>query len=129
MECGYLKSTTDKNQPYAFTGEVNVGKRVNGTIGLIKNPRAAKPDAPDGTPDYIVTYRTAGSKYPPRNIGSAWLKHSDKATDFLSITLDDPDWSSPLNLAAFADGEGEFRVVWSRPRRTLGALDNASVVM
>ena len=34
-------------------------------------------------------------------MGAAWLKNSERASDFISITLDDPDWPSPVNLTAF----------------------------
>ena len=92
-------------------------RKFDGNIQLIANPRAAQGT---GIPDYIAQLRTRGSAY---EAGNAWIKES-KDGEFLSITLDDPDWHKPLNLAAFprfenVDGNSrliEYAIVWTRPK-------------
>lgn len=70
------------------------------------------------SPDFQVYARDAGDLIP---IGSAWKKTANRGrevTNFLSITLDDPSFAAPLNVAAFPDDAGDtFRVVWNRPRQ------------
>jgi uncharacterized protein (DUF736 family) len=118
MECGFLKpQKTADDETLKFAGEIKLGSSINGDVMLYTNPRAESEGASEKTPDYIVGYRPYGWKGGARNQGSAWLKHSDSAADFLSITMDDPRWDKPINLAAFADKKGGFSVVWSRPRR------------
>jgi uncharacterized protein (DUF736 family) len=52
-------------------------------------------------------------------LGAAWTKHRDNGPDFLSITIDDPSFDAPMNIAAFpVDGQpGEFDIVFNRPRK------------
>jgi hypothetical protein len=52
-------------------------------------------------------------------IGSAWLKtakHGPRAGQrFLTLSIDYPGSSGPLNVAAFPDGDiGEWIIVWRR---------------
>lgn len=52
--------------------------------------------------------------------GGAWLKKGDNEP-FYSITFDDPDLASPLNVTAFktrgATDPSEHDVVWRRPKQ------------
>lgn len=79
-------------------------------------------EAPQGAepPDFIAYARDAGELIP---IGGAWKKEvqggRNKGMRFLSMTLDDPSFAAPLNVAAFP-GEADglpWQIVWNRPRQ------------
>lgn len=58
-------------------------------------------------------------------IGAAWTKAVTAAgregEEFLSITLDDPSFPAPLNIAAFKDQEpGTWNVTWRRRQARTG---------
>lgn len=58
----------------------------------------------------------------PYELGGAWNKEMTEGQNkrrYLSLSLDDPDWKSPLHVAAFpAKGkEATFDVIWNRPQR------------
>ena len=113
IDCGQLAlSGKDGGE---FRGTIQLGARLDGQIVLKKHPRAG---TSDDHPDYVVEYASGSGRLRP--IGSAWIKNSDRIGDFFSITVDDPDWSSPLNLTAFPSnkghGEATWIIVWSRPR-------------
>lgn len=72
------------------------------------------------SPDYIVHAVVDGGELVA--FGNAWAKESHKEgrnVRFLSITMDDPSWPAPLNIAAFpVDGRpGTLEIVWNRPRQ------------
>ena len=55
-------------------------------------------------------------------VGSVWkrdIKRGDREGEsMLSLSLDDPSFSEPLNLAAFKAEEADtLDVVWNRPRQ------------
>lgn len=56
-------------------------------------------------------------------IGAAWTKETrEDRRQFLSITLDDPSFAAPLNVAAFPGETGDaFNIVWNRPRQDRAA--------
>lgn len=60
----------------------------------------------------------AVGKNPESKIGAAWLKKPNKPqskiSEFLSLTLDDPSFPTPLNVAAFPKGNGEWDISWRR---------------
>ena len=50
--------------------------------------------------------------------GAAWKKRSEEGRVYLSVRLDDPSLTQPLNCALVEQGEGEgFILVWSREAR------------
>jgi uncharacterized protein (DUF736 family) len=120
IRCGNLSLSSDP--AVEFIGRVRLSSRINDQIIFRKHPRAAgSGDAGSKSPDYEVFKRTADGEV---NLGAAWIKNGSNG-DFLSITLDDPDWSSPLNLTAFPParerGETSWQVIWSRPRARVAA--------
>lgn len=98
-----------------FRGHVQLGNRLDGTLTLRKHRRAG---TSSNNPDYSIEYtpRSGGT----RPIGAGWIENGERAGDFISMTLDDPDWPSPLYLTAFPPakerGETSWIVVWTRPR-------------
>ncbi len=116
VNCGSLTYTEKPGEDgIIYRGPVTLGSRLDGTLALTKTSRARN----DQAPDYEVWYRARGGTTTLRSIGSAWIKNHPNIGDFLTLTVDDPDWPSALNLAAFPpDNTGQpWRITWSRPRR------------
>ncbi len=113
IDCGSLTSV--RTNGIEFQGPVRLGGRLDGELIFRKHSGAG---ASDNHPDYAVEYLPSGGSMRP--IGAAWIKNSARVADFISMTLDDPDWSSPLNLSAFPpSSEASTKVwtlTWSRPR-------------
>jgi uncharacterized protein (DUF736 family) len=80
-------------------------------IKLIQNDRKTT----DKAPDYVVC---AAGDHGDVPVGSAWrrAKAGDADREFISITIDDPSFATPLNLAAFKTDEGGYDLTWSRPK-------------
>jgi uncharacterized protein (DUF736 family) len=75
----------------------------------------------EGSPDFIVYADEGGDMI---EIGAAWqrtvqARGGNNGRRFLSITLDDPSFPAPLNVAAFAPDEGglPWLITWNRPRQ------------
>ena len=69
----------------------------------------------DKAPSYRVV---SPSKTGNVELGAAWKKRSEEGRDYLSVKLDDPSLTQPLNCALVESSEGEgFILVWSRDRR------------
>lgn len=121
VNCGKLKKATNP-APGApdWIGEVNLARRLNGKLQLYKNPRWKQ--TPDSSiPTHLVGYTPEYRDGTQREmlIGNAWTKYAEKQqSDFLTLTLDDPDWPNAINLAAFSREDGSLDLVWSRPRQT-----------
>jgi uncharacterized protein (DUF736 family) len=49
-------------------------------------------------------------------IGAAWLKKRKDGSGeaFLTITLDDPSFDRPINIAAFPEKDGGYQISWRR---------------
>ena len=110
IRCGNLKRL-DKGD--GLGGAVQLGSRLDGAIYLTKSTRER---TGDNSPDYDVSYQPKGGS--TRLVGAAWIKNHPNVGDFLTLSLDDPDWTSPLNLTAFPPdkSDGAWQLVWSRPR-------------
>lgn len=68
----------------------------------------------DKEPDYRVTARTATGHV---ELGAAWKRTSEKGLEFISVSLDAPLLSAPLNAALFAaEGGKAASLVWNRPK-------------
>jgi uncharacterized protein (DUF736 family) len=112
ITCGVLKKN-DEDDEFDYVGKVSLGRRLSGTIGLREHPLTGQSKK---SPDYEVLYKHEG-KPNFGALGSAWEKESeDKKTEFVSMSLDSPDWDDGLNLTAFRREDGTLSVVWSRPR-------------
>jgi uncharacterized protein (DUF736 family) len=113
IDCGSL-TRIDRGGIH-LKGPIRLGARLDGVLALIKHPRAG---TSGDHPDYLAEYTPQGGS--PRPAGAAWNKHSDRIGGFISISLDDPDWPSPINLTAFPiKGDQDnptWVIVWSRPR-------------
>jgi uncharacterized protein (DUF736 family) len=69
----------------------------------------------DKAPHYRVVSPT---KTGDVEFGAAWKKRSEEGREYLSVRLDDPALTQPLNCALVKQGEGEgFILVWSREAR------------
>ena len=71
----------------------------------------------DNSPSYWIFSR--GKSGREIRVGSAWKKTiqsgENLGDDFLSLTIDDPGFSHPLNVAAFkSDGQWTWSIVWRR---------------
>lgn len=67
--------------------------------------------ATDQAPDYRVFVGRA-------EIGAAWKKTSEAQRDYLSLKLDDPNFTGPIFANLFDDeGEDTYSLIWSRARR------------
>jgi uncharacterized protein (DUF736 family) len=54
-------------------------------------------------------------------IGVAWAKRSTQGRDYLSVKLDDPSFTAPINAALVEDQDGGgYNLIWSRGRRQNG---------
>ncbi|HEV7368957.1 DUF736 domain-containing protein, partial [Arenibaculum sp.] len=49
------------------------------------------------------------------HLGAAWERESRGGVAYLSMTLDDPSFEAPLNIAAFEREGGNWDLVWNRP--------------
>jgi uncharacterized protein (DUF736 family) len=120
IDCGSL--TRIGKEGAELRGPVSLGNRLDGVLLLRRHPRAG---SSEDHPDFAVEYAPRGSH--ARSVGAGWLKKGERAGDFITMTVDDPDWPSPLNLTAFRGNEGGeevWTIVWSRPR--VGRVDDAS---
>lgn len=83
----------------------------------------------DNAPDFIiVTSNAAGSDVP---IGSAWRRMArstdHQGSEFLSLTIDDPDFERPLNVAAYQSGQPDLLdIVWRRRGQRRAAPDQSA---
>lgn len=114
MDIGFL-SLKDGS----FSGRVRtLAHRLNVEF----EPIAAADKRGGESPDFQVYARDGGDLVP---LGSAWKKTTSRGAavvNFLSITLDDPSFPAPLNVAAFPDEAGDtWRIVWTRPRQARDA--------
>jgi uncharacterized protein (DUF736 family) len=113
LRCGELKPVPGGGE-LKFKGYVRLWDMLDGELQLRDHPRAKRSE---DAPDFEVFYAPRnGANFTPA--GAGWLKNGERASDFISMTLDNPNWHSSLNLTAFAPestGDG-WNVVWSRPR-------------
>jgi uncharacterized protein (DUF736 family) len=73
----------------------------------------------DKDPDYRVVIDTPCG---PFELGAAWKRKSERGQEFLSVSLDDPSFSGPLNCAMFMnEGGADATLVWNRPRAKAAA--------
>lgn len=107
---GYLKPVT-QNGRYELHGEINT-LQMQLKIKLIPNNLKTS----DNAPDYIISaIGVTGQDIP---IGSAWKKIKSQIGDvnfeFLSLTIDDPSFPNPLNVAAFQNADRDWEISFRR---------------
>lgn len=116
IKCGLLTTVANDANGIKFRGNITLGDRLDHDVMLVTNPRAnEKSDAPDF--DVVARRKSFVGSFKP--IGGAWLKNSSKVNggDFVTMTLDDPDWPNEIFVTAFPPDKGnDWRIVWSRPR-------------
>lgn len=100
-----LLGTFKKTETNGFRGSI---RTLTLALDLAFEPNLEKKG--DKAPDYRVT---AGDL----EIGAAWKKSSDSGNAYLSVTLDDPAFASPIDCALVkASVEHSYRLVWERRR-------------
>ena len=113
------KSGKLKQNNNYYTGSVTIPK-LNG-VGLmpLKIGVELEPMNNDGVavnaPSHIINMANSDVE-----IGNAWTKTSKKdGSAFLSLTLDIPEFDSPVYLSAFPNAQvvGEWNVLWSRAKK------------
>jgi uncharacterized protein (DUF736 family) len=63
-------------------------------------------------PDYVVL--GAGNDGEQFELGAAWAKTSKKGRAYLSVKLDGPTWTQPINCALTQQPDGSHALVWNR---------------
>lgn len=83
-------------------------------LEIILRPTGAVDDGPH--PSYTAYAKAPSGGF--AEVGAGWcktLKSPDRFGEvFISLTLDDPSFPHPLNVAAFKDGEDSYRITWRR---------------
>ena len=64
-------------------------------------------------PDFRIIAEAAAGHV---ELGAGWKRVSDRGLEFVSISLDGPNFAAPINTALFTD-KGEASLVWSRPKK------------
>ena len=70
----------------------------------------------ENAPDYLITvFDNDGEE---TIVGAAWIKtmhrHMSEPKDFISMSFDDPSFTTSLNVAAFQKDENNWDIVWRR---------------
>jgi uncharacterized protein (DUF736 family) len=77
----------------------------------------------DKEPDYRVIAKTEQGLV---EFGAAWKRTSERGQEFLSVSLDDPSFSAPINAALFPDEGGKTaKLVWNRAKPKTAAAATA----
>lgn len=102
----------ENNGDKEFWGNIRTLK-LNLSIRIVEN-RDFK--SSPNSPDYIIFAKTPGGE--ETQVGQAWLKipnkRDSKISEFMSITIDDPDMDKPLNVAAFPKGNRKWDITFRR---------------
>jgi uncharacterized protein (DUF736 family) len=117
-------SVVGKLKPVAnnVTGELEgyiCTLRLNLNIRLIKVAKSVNPNAPDYK---IVAW---GDKGVEAIIGAGWIKRMKKVgredEEFITLTIDDPSFPQPLNVAAFKVANSDELEITFRRRQESAA--------
>ncbi len=85
-----------------FAGTVRT-LNVNVKVKIVPN---------DKTSDKQPDYRVLAGNY---EIGAAWAKTSQADRPYLSVSLDDPSFSSAIYARLVESDDGSHSLIWSRP--------------
>lgn len=121
-EVGYLKPEMDGGE------EVLIGQIRTLELAVDLSLRPTGEGLRSRRPSHLIFAKSAQGRL--TQIGSAWTKEMNAADrtgeKFLSLTLDDPSFARPLNVAAFKDAEtGNYTITWRRHQAGNGAAPNA----
>jgi uncharacterized protein (DUF736 family) len=99
-----------------YSGDITTLSMQRSGVQLRPNKKTG-----DWDPDYRMIAEMDGGTV---EFGAAWKRKSEKGRPFLSVALDDPALSSPVNAALFLDEDGEAAaLVWNRPKRKSKAAE------
>ncbi|HEX3861108.1 MAG TPA: DUF736 domain-containing protein [Stellaceae bacterium] len=94
----------------SFTGEIKTLVLQRENVQFLPNDKRS-----DNEPDYRIVEKTAEGSV---ELGAAWKRRSSAGADYLSVVLDDPALSQPINAALMLpERDGAATLVWSRPQR------------
>ena len=110
-DIGYLTVETDGED------EVLVGRIQTLELTIDVALRPTGEGANSRRPSHHIFAKSAQGRL--TQVGSAWtkeMKQPDRFGEtFLSLTLDDPSFSHPLNVSAFKDKDGNgYTITWRR---------------
>lgn len=93
----------------SYTGEIATLTFSRKDVQFKTNEKSS-----DKEPDYRIVGKTAHGTV---EFGAAWKRKSEKGQAFLSVAIDDPALTGPLNAALFTAEEGDTAtLVWTRPK-------------
>ena len=110
-DIGYLTTDTDGDE------EVLIGHIRTLELAVDLSLRPTGEDANSRRPSHRIFAKSTQGRL--TQIGSAWtkeMKQPDRFGEtFLSLTLDDPSFSHPLNVSAFKEKNGDgYTITWRR---------------
>jgi uncharacterized protein (DUF736 family) len=110
MKIGTLKSQQINNR-HEWHGRIQT---LDVAINIKLVPNAQKRS--DGAPDFAIYAQSANGQ--SIEIGAGWkkgrIREDGEVFEFISLTLDDPSLSKPLNVAAFKNETGEWDITFRR---------------
>lgn len=108
MKYGYLLPTDDTLD--RFEGELNIPGDQH-VLQVTRNTHQRS----DRAPTHTIYAKQGGALAP---VGIAWQRTAQrgehKGTAFLSVCIDYPGRSAPLNLACYPGDDDEWDIVWRR---------------
>lgn len=106
---------------YLIPADTGQGEELHGQVRTLKWQEKIKllPNqnkASSASPDFIIF--ALGFNGEDIEIGAAWHKIKDKSgappIDLLSMNIDDPSFSAPLNVTAYKNDSGRYEITWRR---------------
>jgi uncharacterized protein (DUF736 family) len=101
---------------FSYDAETDTYEGHITTLGACRSGIMLRPTGKSGgkEPDYRVMY---DGERCPVEIGAAWKRTSERGTEFLSVSIDDPAFTQPLNTALFMTEDGVTgSLVWTRAK-------------
>jgi len=93
----------------SYTGDVTTLTFHRSNVQFKANEKSGEKE-----PDYRIVAESGNGTV---EFGAAWKRTSERGQDFLSVSIDDPALSGPLNAALFTAEDGETAtLVWTRPK-------------
>lgn len=120
-DIGYLTTDTDGDE------EVLIGHIRTLELAVDLSLRPTGEAANSRRPSHRIFAKSAQGRL--TQIGSAWtkeMKQPDRFGEtFLSLTLDDPSFSHPLNVSAFKEKDGDgYTITWRRRQARTASAPN-----
>jgi uncharacterized protein (DUF736 family) len=101
---------------FSYDAETDTYEGHIATLAACRSGITFRPTGKSGgkEPDYRVIY---DGEHCPVEIGAAWKRTSERGKDFLSVSIDDPAFTAPLNTALFLTEDGvTATLVWTRAK-------------